>query len=422
MFLAQPVPITEDSVDPVWKYFPGCLGALDGTHVKVRVPLIVKNRYRSRKGEISTNVLVVCNKNMNFIYVLTGWEGSAADSRVLRDAMSREPGLQVPTGMESQTSMQIPQGNPWRGRRQKAPKRFWSKKEELVCIGVVKELIKGGWRSGNGWRGGFYSAVRDGIKKVMPECTLTELNVNSKLTVWKREWIMVFDVANLSGFNWDHPSSMVTVETQELWDALRKNGTDVDKIRGNAFPYYEDWCEIFAKDRATGEKTYDFATNEKRDSEKRKAENMEVEKINRIKEKEKISGYDTYFTECYFLQDEEGDSDHINIVSPTAGGGSKKKKLDPVVDDSMVTMMNSFMNETRNVLLGLNKSIEKLCDGNPNVARAMAGLKNIPSLSQFRRIEIAQKLMDKPMLLQLFVAMDADDQLGYVKSILGDRV
>ncbi|KAL6537805.1 hypothetical protein OROMI_025448 [Orobanche minor] len=150
----------------------------------------------------------------------------------------------------------------------------------------------------------------------MPECTLTELNVNSKLTVWKREWIMVSDVANLSGFNWDHPSSMVTVETQELWDALRKNGTDVDKIRGNAFPYYEDWCEIFGKDRATGKKACDFATNEKRDSEKRKAENMEVEKINRIKEKEKISGYDTYFTECYFLQDEEGDSDHINIVSP----------------------------------------------------------------------------------------------------------
>ncbi|KAL6537804.1 hypothetical protein OROMI_025447 [Orobanche minor] len=80
------------------------------------------------------------------------------------------------------------------------------------------------------------------------------------------------------------------------------------------------------------------------------------------------------------------------------------------------------MNDTKNALLGLNKSIEKLCDGNPNVARAMAGLKNIPSLSQFRRIEIAQKLVDKPMLLQLFVVMDAEDQLGYVKSILGDRV
>ncbi|KAL6575354.1 hypothetical protein OROMI_012639 [Orobanche minor] len=94
----KPEPITEDSVDPVWRYFPGCLGAIDGTHVKVRVPLIVKNRYRSQKGEISTNVLAVYDRNMNFVYVLAGWEGLVANSRVLRDAISREPGLQVPTG------------------------------------------------------------------------------------------------------------------------------------------------------------------------------------------------------------------------------------------------------------------------------------------------------------------------------------
>ncbi|KAL8495124.1 hypothetical protein ACS0TY_019333 [Phlomoides rotata] len=35
---------------------------------------------------------------MNYIYVLSGWEGSAADSRVLRDAVTRTHGLKVPTG------------------------------------------------------------------------------------------------------------------------------------------------------------------------------------------------------------------------------------------------------------------------------------------------------------------------------------
>ncbi|XP_031386066.1 protein ALP1-like [Punica granatum] len=35
---------------------------------------------------------------MQFAYVLLGWEGSAADGRVLRDAISREHGLRVPTG------------------------------------------------------------------------------------------------------------------------------------------------------------------------------------------------------------------------------------------------------------------------------------------------------------------------------------
>ncbi|KAF5936544.1 hypothetical protein HYC85_024050 [Camellia sinensis] len=75
-----------------------CLGALDGTYVKVRAPIVGKPRYRTRKGEIATNVLDVCSQDMQFMYVLPGWEGSASDSRVLRDASSRPNGFKVPTG------------------------------------------------------------------------------------------------------------------------------------------------------------------------------------------------------------------------------------------------------------------------------------------------------------------------------------
>ena len=74
------------------------MGALDGTYIKVHVPKMEKPKYRIRKGEIATNVLGVCNQNMKFIFVLPSWEGSASDSRVLRDAMSRPNGLRVPTG------------------------------------------------------------------------------------------------------------------------------------------------------------------------------------------------------------------------------------------------------------------------------------------------------------------------------------
>lgn len=49
-----------------------------------------KARYRTRKGDIAVNVLGVCDRNMKFIYMLSGWEGSAADCRVLR--------LKVPQG------------------------------------------------------------------------------------------------------------------------------------------------------------------------------------------------------------------------------------------------------------------------------------------------------------------------------------
>ncbi|KAL4361977.1 hypothetical protein GQ457_04G022180 [Hibiscus cannabinus] len=94
----KPEPIQENSTDDRWKWFKGCLGALYGTFIKVNVALSDRPRYRTRKNEIATNVLGVCTPDMQFIYVLPGWEGSAADGRVLRDAISRRNGLNVPQG------------------------------------------------------------------------------------------------------------------------------------------------------------------------------------------------------------------------------------------------------------------------------------------------------------------------------------
>ncbi|KAL5549125.1 hypothetical protein UlMin_004356 [Ulmus minor] len=96
--LKRPEPIHANSIDERWKWFKNCLGALDGTYISVRVPVSDKPRYRNRKGHIATNVLGVCSQDMQFIYVLPGWEGSAADSRVLRDALRRRNGLNVPNG------------------------------------------------------------------------------------------------------------------------------------------------------------------------------------------------------------------------------------------------------------------------------------------------------------------------------------
>jgi hypothetical protein len=73
------------------------LGSLDGTSVKVTMPISLKGRYRSRKACIVTNVLGVCAPDMQFIYVLSGWEGSTHDGRVLRDALSRTKWVVCPS-------------------------------------------------------------------------------------------------------------------------------------------------------------------------------------------------------------------------------------------------------------------------------------------------------------------------------------
>ncbi|KAI5334785.1 hypothetical protein L3X38_024918 [Prunus dulcis] len=80
--LKTPEPVHENSTDERWKWFKNCLGALDETYIRLHVPEVDKPRYRTRKNEIATNVL----------------GGSAADSRILRDAISRRHGLRVSRG------------------------------------------------------------------------------------------------------------------------------------------------------------------------------------------------------------------------------------------------------------------------------------------------------------------------------------
>ncbi|XP_031378611.1 protein ANTAGONIST OF LIKE HETEROCHROMATIN PROTEIN 1-like [Punica granatum] len=73
-----------------YPFFQNCIGAIDGTHVCACVPSSVRGAYRDRNNEITQNVLAACSHDMMFTYVVTGWEGSAHDSRILSDAATLE--------------------------------------------------------------------------------------------------------------------------------------------------------------------------------------------------------------------------------------------------------------------------------------------------------------------------------------------
>ncbi|XP_020081745.1 putative nuclease HARBI1 [Ananas comosus] len=75
-----------------------CIGSLDGTHIHASVPLSEVAAFRGRKSYPTQNVLAAINFDLHFTYVLAGWEGSAHDALVLRDAIERPCGLRVPQG------------------------------------------------------------------------------------------------------------------------------------------------------------------------------------------------------------------------------------------------------------------------------------------------------------------------------------
>jgi len=59
-------------------FFDGCIGALDGTHVKVKVNKEAKIDHINRKGDVSINVCAIVDIDGRFTYVSVGMVGFGA--------------------------------------------------------------------------------------------------------------------------------------------------------------------------------------------------------------------------------------------------------------------------------------------------------------------------------------------------------
>ncbi|KAG5573853.1 hypothetical protein H5410_063619 [Solanum commersonii] len=226
LLLVNPKPVHEDEIEDRWK----C--ALDVTYVHIKVPSEYKPRYKTRKGDIATNVLGVCDRNFNFTYVLPGWEGSAVDGSVLRDAIVRRNGLKIPeVKMSNQTSSHTSKRS-----RNSTPltRRTWTAAEERTLIDGLKELCINGWRSDNGtFRSGYLKELECYLRKHHPNSGLKgEPHVLSKTRYWKKCYA---SIAMLKSVDWD-------------FNIVDPNAKNMDTKK---WPMFANWEEIFGRDRAT---------------------------------------------------------------------------------------------------------------------------------------------------------------------------
>jgi len=64
--------------------------------VRASVPKDIEHAFHGRKSFATQNVMAAVDFDLRFTYVLAGWEGTAHDALVLRDALERVNGLRVP--------------------------------------------------------------------------------------------------------------------------------------------------------------------------------------------------------------------------------------------------------------------------------------------------------------------------------------
>ncbi|XP_057512763.1 uncharacterized protein LOC130794816 [Actinidia eriantha] len=106
----------------------------DGTHVRASVPVDIQGRFHSRKGGTTQNVLATFTFDVRFTYILAGWEGSAHDSRVLDDALSRPRGFEIPEEImkiESYDEVMLAKAFDYLVEKEKLAKAFMAKNDRL---------------------------------------------------------------------------------------------------------------------------------------------------------------------------------------------------------------------------------------------------------------------------------------------------
>ncbi|KAF7348750.1 putative nuclease HARBI1-like protein [Mycena venus] len=83
--------------NPRWyPFFKYCRGAVDGVHFLAYVLEQHIARYRDRHGTITQNCIAACDFEMLFVFLMAGYEGTAADGLLF--AQARRNGFSLPEG------------------------------------------------------------------------------------------------------------------------------------------------------------------------------------------------------------------------------------------------------------------------------------------------------------------------------------
>ena len=100
-------------------FFEDAVGAMDGTHFACSPTAAERAAARDYKGGVTQNCLAACNFNLEFVYIFSGWEGSATDSTMFNDACLTD--LQILPGKYYLADAGFPSSLgtiiPFRGRR-----------------------------------------------------------------------------------------------------------------------------------------------------------------------------------------------------------------------------------------------------------------------------------------------------------------
>ncbi|CAI0462704.1 unnamed protein product [Linum tenue] len=192
-----------------------------------------------------TGVLKDYNR-ATFTYVLAGWEGTASDSRIIKNAFARPHGLVIPEGkMMPKKGKEVADG----------PTRenvVWTEEmdnELLDC--VLTEQRKGNRQEGQFTTHALTNVVY-ALRTKFPSIRLDKDKVKNRQRTLKKHFADVKDLFhNMSGFAWNPETKLFEAE-REVWERLCEEKPNAKQWIRKPINNYDKLFELYGEHRAMG--------------------------------------------------------------------------------------------------------------------------------------------------------------------------
>ena len=92
--------------------------------------------------------------------------------------------------------------------------------EEEALLDALDAVVVSGGRADNGFKSGTFIHLEKVINQKLPNCGLkASPHIDSKIRKWKKQYGLMFDMLNTSGFGWNDVKKCVEVDSDEVWNS-----------------------------------------------------------------------------------------------------------------------------------------------------------------------------------------------------------
>ncbi|KAH6801342.1 hypothetical protein C2S52_001806 [Perilla frutescens var. hirtella] len=290
-------------------------------------------------------------------------------------------------------------------------RRCWSSLEEQQLIVALKEVVTRGWKCENGFKIGYLGVLEQLMLQALPGTDLkAEPHINSKIHVWRKNYASLSTMVSRSGFDWNDSTHTIEVDNDQIWENYVKTDSNARTMRYKPWPFYKDWCEIFGKDRATGEHAEAFA-------------DVVHDLLHKSQDSPYASNDNEYDPFTYLNEESEAAPDDMSIhgegtgssAKVTSKGKSKKRKVVDSIDDRFIDLMTTFCEKTDSRLGELAKRIGFEHDASMSRKKVFEVLGTMNQLSDEQQIYVAKYLCNNTKDLDLFFLFQMKNKLLWLE-------